>query len=77
MEAAWAYQHRAAVSPIIARRQSGVPEAIRVIAWKAQLRLCARFQRLARRGLHRNKIVVAIARELAGFVWAIAQYRPS
>jgi hypothetical protein len=53
-----------------------VPKPIRDIAWKAQLRLCARFERLARRGLNRNKIVVAIARELAGFVWAIAQYQP-
>jgi hypothetical protein len=38
-----------------------------------QLRLCARFHRLAARGLNRNKTVVAVARELAGFVWAIAQ----
>ena len=43
------------------------------IAWKAQLRLCARFRRLSARGINRNKIVVAIARELAGFVWAIGQ----
>lgn len=35
--------------------------------------LCARFRRLAARRVNRNKIVVAIARELAGFVWAIAQ----
>ena len=76
VEAAWAYQYRAAVTSVIARRQTGVPKAILDIAWKAQLRLCARFQRLAARGLNRNKIVVAIARELAGFVWAIAQYRP-
>jgi transposase len=76
VEAAWAYQHRAAVTPVIARRQDAVPKAILDIAWKAQLRLCARFRRLAARGLNRNKIVVAIARELAGFVWTIAQYRP-
>ena len=43
------------------------------IAWKAQLRLCTRYRRLAARGLHKNKIVVAIARELSGFVWAIAR----
>ena len=43
------------------------------LAWKAQLRLCARFRRLTARGLHKNKIVVAIARELSGFVWAIAR----
>jgi transposase len=73
VEAAWAYQHRAAVSPVIARRQSGLPKTVIDIAWKAQLRLCARFRRLSARALTRNKIVVAIARELAGFVWAIAR----
>jgi hypothetical protein len=61
---------------VIARRQTEVPKPILDIAWKAQLRLCARFERLVRRGLNRNKIAVAIARELAGFVWAIAQYQP-
>jgi hypothetical protein len=60
-------------SPVIARRHSALPKAAIQIAWKAQLRLCARFRRLQARGLNRNKIVVAIARELAGFVWAIGQ----
>jgi transposase len=73
VEAAWAYQHPARVSAVIARRQTGLPKAVIAIAWKAQLRLCARFRRLAARRLNRNKIVVAIARELAGFVWAIGQ----
>ena len=73
MEAAHAYQYRPAVSPVIARRQSGLPKAVIDIAWKAQLRLCARLRRLLARGLNRNKAVVAVARELAGFVWAIAQ----
>jgi len=73
VEAAWAYRNPAAVSPIIARRQTGLPKTAIDIAWKAQLRLCARFRQLAARGLNRNKIVVAIARELAGFVWAIAR----
>ena len=74
MEAAWAYQYTAKVSALIARRQVDVPKAALNIAWKAQVRLCARFRRLAARGVHRNKIVVAIARELAGFVWAIVQH---
>jgi transposase len=74
VEAAWAYQYTAKVSALIARRQVDVPKAALNIAWKAQVRLCARFRRLAARGVHRNKIVVAIARELAGFVWAIAQH---
>ena len=73
VEAAWAYQHAAKVSPIIARRQTELPKTAIDIAWKAQLRLCARFRQLAARGVNRNKIVVAIARELAGFVWAIAR----
>jgi hypothetical protein len=58
---------------VIARRQGKLPKTVIGIAWKAQLRLCARFRRLSARGLHRNKVVVAVARELAGFVWAIAQ----
>ena len=74
VEAAWAYRYTAKVSPDIARRQTAVPKAALDIAWKAQVRLCARFRRLAARGINRNKIVVAIARELAGFVWAIAQH---
>lgn len=73
IEAAWAYQHPARVTPIIARRQTGLPKAARDIAWKAQLRLCARFRKLCARRLNKNKVVVAIARELSGFVWAIAK----
>ena len=61
------------MSALIARRQVDVPKAVLDIAWKAQVRLCARFRRLAARRVTRNKIVVAIAGELAGFVWAIAQ----
>jgi transposase len=73
IEAAWAYAHPARVSWVIARRQTGLAKNITDLAWRAQLRLCARFRRLAARGLNRNKIVVAIARELSGFVWAIGQ----
>jgi len=73
IEAAWAYAHPARVSWVIARRQTGLTKSPIDLAWKAQLRLCARFRRLAARGLNRNKIVVAIARELSGFVWAIGQ----
>jgi len=72
VEAAWAYQHRARVSAIIARRQTGLPKAACEIAWQAQLRLCTKFRRLAARRMLKQKIVVAVARELSGFVWAIA-----
>jgi hypothetical protein len=51
----------------------GCPRRLSTSPGKAQLRLCARFRRLSARGLNRNKIVVAIARELAGFVGAIAR----
>ena len=54
-----------------------VPEAVRHHAWKAQLRLCTRFARLSSRGVQVNKICVAVARELAGFVWAIADQVPA
>jgi transposase len=73
VEAAWAYRHPARVSAVIARRHSGLAKNLCDTAWKAQLRLCARYRRLSARGLNRNKIIVAIARELSGFVWAIAR----
>ena len=53
-------------------RQEAQPRRIREIAWKAQLRLCARYRKLARTGKPANVVTAAIARELAGFVWAIA-----
>ena len=78
VEAAHGYAYPARVSWVIARRQTGLSKSICDTAWKAQLRLCARFRRLAARRVPRNKIVVAIARELSGFVWAIArQVKPA
>lgn len=73
VEAAHAYRFPARVSPAIARRSVELPKTVTDIAWKAQSRLCARYRRLAARRVTTNKIVVAIARELAGFVWAIAR----
>jgi hypothetical protein len=58
------------------QRSKALPEAVRNHAWKAQLRLTARFARLSSRGVQPNKICVAVARELAGFVWAIARQVP-
>jgi transposase len=78
VEAAHGYAYPARVSWVIARRQTGLPKSVCDTAWQAQLRLCARFRRLAARRVPRNKIVVAIARELSGFVWAIArQVKPA
>jgi transposase len=73
IEAAHAYAHPARVSWVIARRQTGLSRSVCDTAWRAQLRLCARFRKLAARGVARNKVVVAVARELSGFVWAIAR----
>ena len=55
-------------------RQENQPKPIRDIAWKGQVRLCARYRRLARTGKPANVVTTAIARELSGFVWAIARH---
>jgi transposase len=73
IESAWAYRYPAKVSPSIQLRLEGLPKPIQEIAWKAQLRLCKRYRRLAARGKNHNVVVTAIARELVGFIWAIAQ----
>ena len=71
VEIAWHYQHSPRVSPVIATRHDRLPQAVTDIAWAAQLRLHAKFKRLLARRVMKNKCVVAVARELAGFVWAI------
>jgi hypothetical protein len=53
-----------------------LPKPIQDISWKAQVRLCKRFRRLMARGKNANQVVVAIARELVGFMWAIAKQVP-
>lgn len=73
VEVAWHYQHSPRVSPIIATRQDGLPGTVIDIAWKAQLRLNAKFKRLLARRVMKTKAVVAVARELTGFVWAIGR----
>jgi transposase len=73
VEAAWAYRMPARVSRLLLKRQQDVPEQVCHIAWKAQLRLCTRFRRLAARGKLKQKVVTAIARELSAFLWAMAK----
>ena len=70
VESAWAYKSRPAVGIQIARRHHDLPPEVIARAWTAQLRLCGRFHRLDARKTSRNVVVTAIARELAGFVWA-------
>jgi transposase len=70
VESAWAYQYRAAATLELRRRQQGLPPEVVARAWTAQLRLCGRFRRLAARKQCRPVAVIAVARELAGFLWA-------
>jgi transposase len=71
IEAAWSYRFKPAIGPALRRRQEGVPEEIKEMAWKAQIRLHKRFARLAAAGKDQRKIVTAVGRELMGFIWAI------
>jgi transposase len=70
VESAWAYQHRPNVGATLRRRQEGVDPATIARAWTAQTRLCGRFRRLAAVKDSKSVVAAAIARELAGFVWA-------
>ena len=71
VEAAWSYRLRPGVGPALRKRQEGVSEEIKEIAWKAQHRLHTRYMRLAAAGKDQRKIITAVGRELLGFVWAI------
>jgi transposase len=73
VEGAWAYRYPAKVSRHLQLRLEKVPKAIQDISWKAQVRLCKRYRRLVARGKQVNQVVVAIAREMAAFVWAVAR----
>lgn len=72
VQAAWHYRHAPKLTRALGQRQAGQPEAVTEVAWRAQERLSARYRKLAaRKG--RQKAVIAVARELAGFVWALAR----
>jgi transposase len=78
IEAAWSYRFPARISRELLLRQEGLAKPVRDTAWKAQERLCRRYRKLARAGKPPTVVTAAIARELAGFVWAIAkQAQPS
>jgi len=73
IEGAWAYRYPATVSRHLQLRLEKVPRVIQDISGKAQVRLCKRYRRLMARGQNANQVVVAIAREMAAFVWASAR----
>ena len=76
VEGSWAYRYPATVSRHLQLRLENQPQRIQEISWKAQVRLCTRSRRLMARGQHANVVTVAIARELVGFMWAIAKEGP-
>lgn len=70
VESAWAYKSRPQIGATISRRQEGLYPAVVARSWAAQQRLCGKFRRLDARKTNRKTVVTAVARELAGFVWA-------
>jgi transposase len=76
IEGAWAYRYPAKVSRHLQLRLEKVSKPIQDLSWKAQVRLCRRYRQLSARGKNANLVVVAIARELSAFMWAIAQEVP-
>jgi len=77
VESAWTYRHLPRTSQLKQSVHDRLPPAVRDIALKAQTRLCARYRALAKRGKKPTVAVTAIARELAGFVWAIGRAMPT
>jgi transposase len=71
IEAAWSYRLRPGVGPALRKRQEGVAEESKEIAWKVQHRLHKRYSRLSAAGKDQRKIITAVGRELLGFIWAI------
>jgi transposase len=73
VEAAWHYRHMPLMSKELRRRNQGVAEGVRRIAWEAQKRLNKRLYHLIHAGKSVQKAITALARELAGFIWAVGQ----
>lgn len=72
VEASWTYRFPARVTRHLRKRSGDLPQPVREIAWKAQLRLCDRFRRLSAKGKPKQVVTTAIARELIAFIWAIS-----
>jgi len=73
VECSWSYQYPARVGRAKQTKVDAVPRGVREIAWKAQCRLCGRYRALIRRGKLKTVAVTAVARELAGFIWAVSR----
>jgi transposase len=77
IESAWSYRLKARKSGHLLKRQAEVDAATAELSWKAQVRLCGRYQRLLQKGKPKGKVVTCIARELAGFIWALGSMEPA
>lgn len=73
VESAWHYRHSPRIGEVLKKRQRGLTEEVKQIAWKAQQRLTKKFRKDIGRGKNSNVAAVAVARELLGFMWAIAK----
>jgi transposase len=73
VECAWSYQHPPRVGQEKQEKVAAAPRAAREIAWKAQCRLHGRYRALVRRGKRKTVAITAVAREFAGFIWAISR----
>jgi hypothetical protein len=73
VECSWSYQHPPRVGQAKQPKVDAALPAVREIAWKAQCRLYRRYRTLIRKGKRKTVAIVAIARELAGFIWAVAR----
>jgi len=71
VESANAYEKKEMVSPALSKRQEGQIREVKALSWRAQTRLCYRRRRLSARKLPRNKVTIALARELCGFLWEL------
>jgi transposase len=73
VECAWSYQHPPRVGRVKQQKVDAASPAVREIAWKAQCRLYRRYRALIRRGKLKTVAITAVARELAGFIWAVGR----
>jgi transposase len=73
VECAWSYQHPPRVGKDKQEKVAAAPPVVREIAWKAQCRLSGRYRTLVRRGKLKTVAITAVAREFAGFIWAVAR----
>jgi transposase len=73
VECSWSYQHPPRVGKAKQEKVAAAPKAVREIAWKAQCRLNRRYRALIRRGKLKTVAITAVAREFAGFIWAVAR----